>query len=151
MIDHTQREPVRDVAKKRREYLRTAAVKIALALALGFVAIFPMSWAKPILISAYHNRSMINGHCSDWVMVFEVGIYLVVASVGCIIASGNLVRTTVKMPYVPPVAEQLAAVHAEEILVRGSEQPAATSEELLRAAMAGANVPEELLRPETRE
>ena len=43
----------------------------------------------------------------------------------------------VGLAYVPPVAEQIAALPAEEILLRGSDQPAATPDELLRAAHEG--------------
>jgi hypothetical protein len=49
--------------------------------------------------------------------------------------------------YVPPVREQIAALPAEEILVRGSDQPAATPDELLRPARERAETgAEELLR-----
>jgi hypothetical protein len=51
------------------------------------------------------------------------------------------------LPYVPPVAEQISALPAEKILVRCSNEPTATPEELLRAAQARAEQPaEELLR-----
>jgi hypothetical protein len=52
--------------------------------------------------------------------------------------------------YVPPVREQLAALPAEEVLVRGSDQPRATSTELLRAITEISQTPsEELLRSGT--
>ena len=51
------------------------------------------------------------------------------------------------LPYVPSVAEQLAALPAVEILVRGSIEPVADPSELLKAAYVGAaNPAEELLR-----
>ena len=39
-----------------------------------------------------------------------------------------------EMEPVPPVAEQLAALRADEVLLRGSFQPAPEPSELLRAA-----------------
>ncbi len=41
------------------------------------------------------------------------------------------------MPYVPPGHEQIAALPAEEVLVRGSDAPVAGSEELVKAVVAG--------------
>ena len=52
------------------------------------------------------------------------------------------------IPYVPPVAEQLAALPANEILVRGSDEPAAAASELVRPASDRETVSDELLRPE---
>jgi hypothetical protein len=53
--------------------------------------------------------------------------------------------------FVPPVHEQIAVLPAEVILLRGSEQPAPTPEELLRAARVGSETAkEELLRAENR-
>jgi hypothetical protein len=53
-----------------------------------------------------------------------------------------------KTAYVPPVAEQLAALPADKVFLRGSDQPTATPDELLRAAQARTEVDEEsLLRP----
>lgn len=56
------------------------------------------------------------------------------------------VKESIALPYVPPVREDIGSLPAEEILVRGSEQPAAAPEEMLRAAESGAIAPEELLR-----
>jgi hypothetical protein len=53
------------------------------------------------------------------------------------------------LPYVPPVAEQLAALPANEILLRRSERPIVQRDEFLRAAQAGSTtVTKELLRAE---
>jgi len=55
------------------------------------------------------------------------------------------------LSYVPPVAEQIAALSADEILLRGSDEPAIGPEELLRAARAGtAEQAEELLRADVQ-
>ena len=51
------------------------------------------------------------------------------------------------IPYTPPAWHQIDALPAEEVLVRASDQPAVTPEELLRAAQAGTVEPaQELLR-----
>ena len=49
--------------------------------------------------------------------------------------------------YVPPVREQLAALPADAILLRGSDQPTAAPNELLRAANGTESRVGELLRP----
>ena len=53
-----------------------------------------------------------------------------------------------KMEYVSPVREQLLQLPADEILVRGADQPAVAPQELLRAAQsqAGDRAEVELLR-----
>lgn len=58
-------------------------------------------------------------------------------------------RRARSIPYVPPVREQIAALPADEILVRGSDQPAAGQEELLRPGKYSYDVSsDELLRAE---
>jgi hypothetical protein len=52
------------------------------------------------------------------------------------------------IPYVPPVREQIAALPADEVLLRGSDPPVARPDELLRAARQGTQTgAEELMRP----
>jgi hypothetical protein len=54
----------------------------------------------------------------------------------------------IALPVVPAVREQIAALPAEEVLLRGAETPVATPDELLRAAReATASAPHELVRP----
>jgi len=59
------------------------------------------------------------------------------------------IREARQLTVVPPVQEQMAALPADEILVRSSEEPASSAEELLRSAdnsrELGRN---DLLRPE---
>lgn len=50
------------------------------------------------------------------------------------------------LAYVPPVAEQVSALRANEVLVRGSAAPTALPGELVRAAQAGQQGTEGLLR-----
>ena len=57
-------------------------------------------------------------------------------------------RRAASISYVPPVREQIAALSAEEVLVRASDPPTATPMELPRAAHeATQTAAEELLRP----
>ncbi len=49
------------------------------------------------------------------------------------------------IPYVPPVREQIAALPAEQILVRGSEEPDVLPQDMLRAALLESEKPEEEL------
>lgn len=52
------------------------------------------------------------------------------------------------LDYVPPVREQIAVLPADEVLLRGSDEPSATPEELLRAAHGGTvEAGEDLLLP----
>lgn len=61
---------------------------------------------------------------------------------------GTKVWKAVTIAYAPPVAEQIAALPAEAILVRGSAQPVAALDGLLRAAaLPSETAPDELLRP----
>ncbi len=56
------------------------------------------------------------------------------------------------LEYVPPIREQIAALPAEEVLVRGSDQPATRNAELLRSTYYGAAAAEEeLLRADATE
>jgi len=74
---------------------------------------------------------------------------------GCAFLFRRSLTTVQSLPYVPPAAEQLerlAALPAEDILVRGSDRPAAAPDELLRAAHAGTPEPhEQLLRPDSSD
>jgi hypothetical protein len=57
-------------------------------------------------------------------------------------------REEVALLFVPPVREQIEALPLETLLLRGSYQPAITSNDLLRAAHNGPKTAsEELLRP----
>lgn len=50
-----------------------------------------------------------------------------------------------EMSYIPPIREQIAALPDEGILLRGSDQPAAVPEELLRPADSGSHTADENL------
>ena len=64
--------------------------------------------------------------------------------------SRSSIREARTLPSLPP--EQIAALPADQILVRGSEEPATIPEELLRAATKGTAIPsQELLRADQVE
>ena len=90
---------------------------------------------------------------TPWGILQDYGPWIVAALMVGVSGSLGWARVVVRgdaIPYVPPVAEQIAALPVADVRVRGSDQPAATPEELLRAAQAGTAEPaEELLRPGT--
>ena len=140
MSNQTRKELVKDLARKRREYLKHVAfanVKAGLWL-LGAVGIF-----------AYVVFSIVN-EWHVWASIWPTVILLVFGFLMILLLSilGSVImRYDESVPRVPPVAEQLASLRAHEILVRSSDQPAAAAEELLRAAQAGKETgSEELLR-----
>ena len=160
---------VEDAAKKRREYLwktiRAYGVA-ALAASVGLACIAVL--CKPVKIyrcgtQAYMfppNAILLQRYVDD--IQFSVGspcwldelkepvlaLVPLVALISCSfsVCHGN-VRAIKRIEYVPPVAEQLAALPAADVLLRGSDQPAAAPDELLRPAHEGMETDaEELLR-----
>ena len=137
MTNQTHNGPPRDAAKKRREYLFAntyLATSTALLLLLAILS-FAVCGAMVLRMILWRENCCLS---------------LVLSGVGCLGASWMMRKSARRMdtlPYVPPVAEQIADLPAEDILVRGSNQPAAASGELLRAAREGAEAEaEELLR-----
>jgi hypothetical protein len=81
--------------------------------------------------------------------VLFVEAVIVAITVVCVRQCYSALKDASAVLYVPPVAEQLAALPAEEILVRGSDQPAASPDELVRASASTEETPtSELLRAE---
>src|SRR5205807_2266285 len=138
----TQREPVEDREAKRRRYLVRKATANTLAFigcgtAFCFV-LLAVFFAVPFLFLLFlsMNRGGLDaGFAAGY--VFGLLVLVGLASLG-----GRLYRTSEQaarfMPYVPPVDDQVAALPAEEVLVRGSAEPTDPSKELLRAAHEGA-------------
>src|SRR4051812_26784534 len=130
MTNQTHKEPVKDLAKKRREYLlkrgETGTKGCGgLVLALSFGSLF--LW---ILLSQFEAITS----KSPWLYpacLIGIPISYYLMSVG-IRLRRRAADQAQAVTYVPSVRKQLAALPAEEILVRGSDQPAATPEELLR-------------------
>ena len=136
-----------DATKKRREYLRKkvgtgigGTATAGMAIGLGCVALL-------LLFAAVQNI----GFSRDNVAFFA---FLALAPLAVAVYLGHVSASSFKevraLSYVPPVAEQLADLPAEEILLRGSDQPMATPGELLRAASGSETGADELLRPTKR-
>lgn len=158
MSNLTYSDRVKDAAKKRREYVRTLAMNRLAFVAgcaaflfcifmripsyLSWIVMWRIIWALPsgiypFLRSQYGPTTYFTG--------------LVIAAISGMLLSYRSVKTLKTLPHVPPVAEQIAALPAEEILVRSSDEPAATSEELLRAARGHEDTAaEELVRADQR-
>jgi hypothetical protein len=164
----THRGPNEDGAKKRQEYVRKKVSAYArAALATGIcVACIAYLWSPAQISHPEHNIPPDPNRAEYLCIVITNGFYflgpkwpsysgaeiLTLASLLVIIVVSVVhflkqLRSVRRVTYVPPVHEQLAALPADEILLRGSEQPAARSGELLRAAHAGAETEAgELLR-----
>ena len=143
MSDKEHSEPREDAAKKRREYL----AKLAIAQANGSFALLLMIlfmvaglwFSLELALSLFREKPS--------------GQFLFAAIV-CVGATTNgwmkhqeYTKRAKSLPYVPPVAEQLANLPADEVLLRGSDQPSAAPDELLRAAHEGTDTPaDQLLR-----
>jgi hypothetical protein len=138
MSNQTYRDQLKDAAKNRRKYLVRQHIETALAV-IG--ALFICLAFFGVLLAG-------RGFLADTVPA--IFVFLVAVAIGRFGWWFCHIRCKVanSLPYVPPVAEQLAALPVEEVLLRGSVQPAAEHEELLRAAHEGAQMDAaELLRP----
>jgi len=131
-----------DAAKKRRDYLlQKAAYKVNYGTLVLSICFFGYLVVASCLGDHRYVANAAWGFCSCGFLVL-ISLFF--------IAMLRREETT-KLPYVPPVAEQLAALPTEAILVRGSDQPTATAGELLRAVLPGVETKaEELLRAEVR-
>lgn len=150
MSNQTRREP-EDLAKKRRKYLaKTTAVKTTLAVGVVITILFGYLFALVLLGSAMACvQALTMGSATQywWILLVALALSGAPMSFGMWLwrSSSKQMRS---LAHVPPVAEQIATLPDEEILVRGSDEPAATADELLRAAQAGTVQPaKELLRP----
>jgi len=90
-----------------------------------------------------------------WAVASDRNEFAAFAAVATLVISGGfgwrMFRATIdsvsRMPYVPPVREQVAALAAESVLVRGSIAPIGAEEDLLRAGACTEQWrPNELLR-----
>ena len=160
MSGRTLKVPSTNAEQKRREYLQAKA-SAALLITVGstiaggsFVLLIMMS-----LVPAYQQYftssvdwsvlPVLNISLNSWpcFLIFVVTVLVFFGGLGM---RRNALKEARRLVYVPPVAEQVAALPAEEILVRGSERPDAAPPELLRAAHSG-NIEDanELLRAES--
>jgi succinate dehydrogenase/fumarate reductase cytochrome b subunit len=150
-------DQVQDATVKRRRYLslkcRTWIHRI---LGFGFAAIFFLL-AGAIWFVAFQTQekeSRVTEYRDDRgesaieaLFVLTVPIAFIGLGVYGLYHLRDATEDAKEIAYVPPVAVQIAALPAEQVLVRCSAGPPAKREELLRAAQEGAVVPEdELLR-----
>jgi hypothetical protein len=157
MDNQMYRVSVQDLAKKRRDYLSKKSGGLSFAYLLGFCAA-----AAGLITPLAFLGAMLYDNCMEGEdgVPAPTGIdkltdeypMLVPAAFGVFALGGGLLssftfKKTKSLPYVPPVDEQIAALRAEEILLRASDEPSATPDELLRAASSAIAEPaEELLR-----
>ena len=130
-------------AKKRREYLRKRAQLMFGCAVGGGVGLFTLSLCAALFILS--SGTVYPTECFRLAWVFGF------VAIACRFLWSHCAGKARSLVYVPPAAEQIAALPAAEILVRGSHQPAATPSELLRAARQGAETTDagELLRAES--
>lgn len=152
-MNQTRTKPTGDGAKRRREYVVKKAIANMLAT-LGCSAAFGLGMLAAILAVPFLFLLILSINYGGIDIIFAA-VYLVVLLIlgGLALLGGRLYNTFEKqsrfMPYVPPVPDQIAALPAEEVLLRGSDPPSAAPDELLRAAHQGVVTPsDELLRPE---
>ena len=147
-MDQSSNIPVIDPVKKRREYLRSkwlAYAGLILVCILGGSTVLAISGAAIGFVVLTTTPNSAFRHLGTGLIIAIPTLVLM----GYVNAYKSQVKKARAIPYVPPVAEQISSLPSDEILLRGSDQPAATPEQLLRAAeRAGMETaPEELLRP----
>jgi len=126
-----------DVVKKRREYLWLKTETHGLSFfGSAIAAVSVLASAAMIYLGL---RLLLNAGVSADLLfcLFFLSMTLSLGVLGVWLWRPSSKRANA-LAYVPPVAEQIAAMPAEEILVRGSEEPSAAPGELLRAARTGA-------------
>ena len=144
-MNQTHRKAVEDAARKRREYLRKKAVgSVLVVLAVLFCA--PLAVLTFVGVFGFLNVRLRSEIILQAILLLVSSSLLIWVSR----AAGRINTNINSLDYVPPVHEQIAALPAEEVLLRGSDQPTAAPDELLRAARTGtATDAEELLRAES--
>ena len=161
-----------DAAKKRRKYLRNIGTTYTLLGVFGIASIAGVLFVLMTLTDIWfavtgsgHRALLVPELQSDGgLMGSEVGIsasdlldrfspyvvgglYATIAAIFCVKSAKTYAKA---IPYIPRNAEQLAALPADEVLLRGSDTPTAP-DELLRASHEGGDqASEELLRAGTR-
>ena len=129
-----------DAAKKRRGYLAKKASIFTFSLASGAVAAVCVLLACILFFLAPASTVALKA--------FLAAIFSGLAFIAARQCSASLQESR-SLPYVPPAAEQIAALPAGEVLVRGAAEPVAEPGELLRADCESEITPaDELLRPD---
>lgn len=155
-MTQTRKNGTKDAEAKRREYLWEKArlrSNIISNRVWGLISALAVGVGIFVTVAAVIQAIFVPG---------PISIFAPVIPFGFTVLFGVLVRVyrqhaqkardqEAALPYVPTAREQIAALRAEEVLVRGSEVPAARPGELLRAAHARPATPEEeLLRTDCR-
>jgi hypothetical protein len=138
-MSHTSKDHNLDAATRRRDYLCRKTAANALAGVVGCATLCFMVFAALlgvplalmfIMFGASHGFQALP-------QFLFVGALILAAICGLSVLGSRLYnrldQTARFIPYVPPVQDQIAALPADEILLRGSNQPAASKDELLRA------------------
>ena len=140
-----------DAAKKRREYLWRKGLANSTILSVCLIGGVTVLGALLAIIITVTLLTSMGSPVRGLGLGAAIGVPALLM-LKAIDTYRNQVRKARMIPYVPPVREQLAALPADKILVRGSDQPAAAPGELLRAARTGAETEAgELLRPNQRQ
>jgi hypothetical protein len=138
-----------DAEKRRRKYLwKKFSLKASAAIALSITG-FAVSVVLFVMAGLFwsHGIGFFNfAHLT----LFGLVTLMAFVPIGWK-SSRHYLAKAKALPYVPPAHGQIATLPADEVLLRGSNQPVAAPDDLLRAAQAGAvESAEELLRAGTR-
>ena len=155
MSKQTHKQTMKDRAKKRQEYLEKVtianmAASVGCLLLVVCLLICLSTVIGVVAAIAEHFSDDPSPYLIDHVQVVIELTPLVLFFCGAAVGAWSLVRKmgkTEPIPYVPPVEEQLSDIDADEVLLRGSDKPTATADELLRAARLNVVTPtDEMLR-----
>jgi hypothetical protein len=132
------RSELRRTARHRyiRSMARATTIGVGTAVAavtVGSVAVYlPLS-----VITQVTSAQMLYWYFGTLPLFTGLGLAVSTIAFRLFQATLSSIKEVRALPYVPPVQEHLAALPAEEVLLRGAEQPAAAPEQLLRAAHKG--------------
>lgn len=140
-MNQTHTDRMRDAAKNRRVYVRKL---VGLGLLGGSFAVLAIGLFAWTVSTVWSDWAVFVQH---WPIFYILFMPVIVITTLCYAVFATAWRESRSVLYVPPVAEQIGALPAEAILVRGSDEPAALPGEMLRAASAGKETKaEDLLR-----
>lgn len=132
----------------RREYVaQTAGAHIRMMLGVGMMIVCGILGLLNLFVTLVLLIGILVPSVRGLIAIslYSTMIFVCLSAFGCYIAM-SADRKLSSVPYVPPVSEQLAALPAEEILLRGSQASPASPQELLRPAGKQETPAEELLR-----
>ena len=151
MSNQAHKEPKEDAAKKRREYLRLKTETKSLGFFGTTVAAASVLTTATLIYIGFRILRYTGELAAFWSCLLCLLLTLSAGVLGIWLWRLASLRADT-LVYVPPVREQLAALPADEVLLRGSDLPAARPDELLRAAQAGMETaPQVLLRAQQTE